>query len=49
MSYINLIRPVWKHGPRSLLLVQVVEKLKFCYIGNLSRDHRVIMIGSQAL
>ena len=44
----NLIRPVWKHGPRSLVLVQVMEKLKFFYTGNLDRVHRVIMIVSRA-
>ena len=44
----NLIRPVWKHGPRSLVLVQVIEKLKFFYTGNLDRVHRVMMIVSRA-
>ena len=44
-----LIRPVWKHGPRSLVLVQVFEKLKFLYTGNLDRVHRVIMIVSRAV
>ena len=43
-----LIRPVWKHGPRSLVLVQVIEKLKFFYTGNLDRVHRVMMIVSRA-
>ena len=44
----NLIRPVWKHGPRSLVLVQVIEKLTFFYTGNLDRVHRVMMIVSRA-
>ena len=44
----NLIRPVWKDGPRSLVLVQVIEKLKFFYTGNLDRVHRVMMIVSRA-
>ena len=44
-----LIRPVWKHGPRSLVLVQVIEKLKFFYTGNLDRVHRVMMIVSRAV
>ena len=44
-----LIRPVWKHGPRSLVLVQVFETLKFLYTGNLDRVHRVIMIVSRAV
>ena len=44
-----LIRPVWKHGPRSLVLVQVFEKLKFLYTGNSDRVHRVIMIVSRAV
>ena len=44
-----LIRPVWKHGPRSLVLVQVFEKLKFLYTGNLDRVYRVIMIVSRAV
>ena len=44
-----LIRPVWKHGPRSLVLVQVFEKLKFFYTGNLDRVHRVIVIVSRAV
>ena len=44
-----LIRPVWKHGPRSLVLVQVIEKLKFFYKGNLDRVHRVMMIVSRAV
>ena len=45
----NLIRPVWKHGPRSLVLVQVIEKLKFLYTGNLDRVYRVMMIVSRAV
>ena len=44
-----LIRPVWKHGPRSLVLVQVIEKLKFFYTGNLDRVHRVMVIVSRAV
>ena len=44
-----LIRPVWKHGPRSLVLVQAIEKLKFFYTGNLDRVHRVMMIVSWAV
>ena len=44
----NLIRPVWKHGPRSLVLVQVIENLTFFYTGNLDRVHRVMMIVSRA-
>lgn len=44
-----LIRPVWKHGPRSLVLVQVFEKLKFLYTGNLDRVYPVIMIVSRAV
>ena len=44
----NLKRPVLKHGPRSLVLVQVIEKLKFFYTGNLDRVHRVMMIVSRA-
>ena len=44
-----LIRPVWKHGPRSLVLVQVFEKLKFLYTGNSDRVHRIIMIVSRAV
>ena len=48
MLQTNLIRPVWKHGPRSLVLVQVIEQLKFFYIGNLDRVHRVMMIVSRA-
>ena len=48
-ALITLIRPVWKHGPRSLVLVQVFENLKFFYTGNLDRVHRVIMIVSRAV
>ena len=45
-----LIRPVWKHGPRSLVLVQVFEYyLQFPYKGNSDRVHRVIMIVSRAV
>ena len=44
-----LIRPVWKHGPRSLVLVQVIEKLKFFNTGNVDRVHRVMMIVSRAV
>ena len=40
MRLTNLIRPVWKHGPRSLVLVQVTEKLKFFCTGNSDRVHR---------
>ena len=45
----KLIRPVWKHGPRSLVLVHVCEKLTFQYTGNLDRVHRVMMIVSRAV
>ena len=45
----KLIRPVWKHGPRSLVLVHVCEKLTFLYTGNLDRVHRVMMIVSRAV
>ena len=48
MLRFKLIRPVWKHGPRSLVLVQVIEKLTFFYTGNLDRVHRVMMIVSRA-
>ena len=44
-----LIRPVWKHGSRSVVLMQVFENLKFLYTGNLDRVHRVIMIVSRAV
>jgi len=49
MLFFSLIRPVWKHGPRSLVLVQVFEKLTFLYTGKLDRVHRVIMIVSRAV
>ena len=49
MRLTNLIRPVWKHGPRSLVLLQVTEKLKFVYTGNSDRVHRVMVIVSRAV
>ena len=49
MFFFILIRPVWKHGPRSLVLVQVFEKLKFLCTGNSDRVHRIIMIVSRAV
>ncbi len=45
----KLSRPVWKHGPRSLVLMHVCEKLTFLYTGNLNRVHRVMMIVSRAV
>ena len=44
-----LIRPVWKHGPRSLVLVQVFENLTFPYTGNSDRVSHVMMIVSRAV
>ena len=37
MSVIILIRPVWKHGPRSLVWMRVYGNLNSLIIGNLDR------------
>ena len=37
MSYIILIRPVWKHGPRSLVWMQDFGILNSLVVGNLDR------------
>ena len=49
MLLILLIRPVLKHGPRSLVLLQVFDNLTFLYTGNSVGVHRVIMIVSRAV
>ena len=37
MSLIILVRPVWKHGPRSLVWMRDFGKVKSVIVGNLDR------------
>ena len=49
MSLIILIRPVWKHGPRSLVWMRDFGKLKSVIVGNLDRVYLFHLIYSRAV
>ena len=44
MSLIILIRPVWKHGPRSLVWMRDSGLLKSIITSNLDRVYRFVMM-----
>ena len=49
MSLIILIRPVWKHGPRSLVWMRDFGKLNSVIVGNLDRDYLINLIETRAV
>ena len=44
MSVVILIRPVWKHGPRSLVWMRDFGKLNSLIVGNLDRVYLIDQI-----
>ena len=49
MSVVILIRPVWKHGPRSLVWMRDFGNLNSLIVGNLDRVYLIYQIYSRAV
>ena len=49
MSVVILIRPVWKHGPRSLVWMRDFGNLNSLIVGNLDRVYLINQIYSRAV